>query len=154
MPRDYPPMSNATAIGQAQGAAIAWNGPPPHTNNAGNQGTEYITFGQAGAVKEAWRQLGTQTINGVTYDCVASDSQSALGNEIDLKLRLPGSHHSAFNYHVALDSQIITKQQKEAQLNVMRDNWRIVNNLRRAEYRAAHGGANPSASFDLPFPFK
>ncbi|HBY59875.1 MAG TPA: hypothetical protein DEH78_08620 [Solibacterales bacterium] len=143
-------MSNNQALAAAANDAHNHWGGGGGVHNCGNQGTEYITYAQALAVKNSWIQAGggAMMVGGVNYNRTACDSQSAIGYEIDLKLN-PGGLAAAFNYHIAIDTQVV-ELPPQPKIDSQKDSWRIVNNLRKQEYRDRHGGST-TGYFDLPF---
>lgn len=150
MPRPYAPLSvNACLRNALHDANNHWQGLGiPH--NCGNQGTEYTTLDRRPTVKEHWRNAPDVTINGAQYTRRASDSMSATGIEIDLKL-VPATNpngDAVFNYHIAIDIQ----ERVDApppNIDSKRDNWRIMNNLRKDEHRRIHG--NLQGYQEIPF---
>jgi hypothetical protein len=151
MARDYPPMSVNTCLQAAlNDANVHWGG-GGGVHNCGNQGTEYTTAGRMDTVKTRWRNAPNVNIGGTAYARRASDSMSAVGMEIDLKL-VPTANPdgpAAFNYHIAIDVEAFEKA-PPPNLDKQKDSWRIINNLRRQEWKDNHGGST-SGYFDMPF---
>jgi hypothetical protein len=140
MPRAYPPMPVGACLTAAlNDANNHWQGlGAPH--NCGHQGTEYTTLNRKETVKTNWRNAPNVWINGTQYARRASDSMSALGIEIDLKL-VPTANllgPADFNYHIAIDTPI-ADEVPPPNIDSQKDNWRIMNNLRKDEYRRNHG---------------
>ena len=152
MPRNYPPMSVAACIQAARTDALNhWNGAGGGVHNCGHQGTEYTTVDRMEAVKTNWRNAGTLVVAGVPYIRTASNSASATGIEIDLKL-VPAATPAAaavFNYHIAIDIEAVDPI-PPPNVDKQKDAWRIMNNLRREEYRGKHGGST-SGYVEMPF---
>ena len=105
--RDYPPMTVAQAIRQAEAAAWVWNHNGRAGTNFGNQGAEYILAGNITNLKQRWRAKGPMFGDNLVRK--ASDSVSAIGANVDLKLAPDENQVSVFNYHVAVDVQKVKK---------------------------------------------